>query len=79
MAPTKQKRVEQEYSVTLKIKGSKLEEMAQSAKKIGVEVVRVRKASVMKPATGQWKLTEDNSKNEHNQHYRYMVWSNTSP
>lgn len=77
MATAKQKRVaEPEFSVTLKIKGSKLETMATAAKKIGVEVVRVRKASVMLPLPGAWKLTQDNSKNEHNQHYRYKVWDN---
>jgi hypothetical protein len=68
--------VEPEFSVTLKIKGSKLETMATAAKKIGVEVVKVRKASVSVPPTGEWKLTEDNSANEHNRHYRCKVWSN---
>jgi hypothetical protein len=72
MATAKQKKIEQEYSVTLKIKGSKLEKMAVSANKIGVEVVKVRKASVMVPLTGEWTLTERPGSD-----FRPRVWNNT--
>jgi len=74
MATVKQKRVvEPEFSVTLKIKGAKLETMATAAKKIGVEVVKVRKASVMVPTTGEWTLTEEHPVESH---WRCKVWSN---
>jgi hypothetical protein len=52
MATAKQQRVESEYSVTLKIKASKLETMADAAKKIGVEVRGVEK--IISTAPGEW-------------------------
>jgi hypothetical protein len=56
MATAKQQRVESEYSVTLKISGAKLEPMSASAKKIGVEVVKVKKfvEPAVVHAEGEW-------------------------
>ena len=51
MAKAKQQD-ETEYTVTLKVVRSKVKEMADAAKKIGVEVSRVEKTPV--PAPGEW-------------------------